>query len=76
MNLRGPNYDFNPELKELEYLVKSKNTGVMETMKELRSRTNVIPFIIMATMIIFQVRDILDSNIVPHYPSDFLSKLL
>ena len=64
MNLRGPNYDFNPELKELEYLVKSKNTGVMETMKELRSRTNVIPFIIMATMIIFQVRDILDSNII------------
>ena len=58
INLRGPKYDFNPELKELEYLVKSKNTGVMETMKELRSRTNVIPFIIMATMIIFQVRTI------------------
>ena len=54
--LRGSRYDMNPEIKELEDLVVSQdNTKLIEKVKELKSRNNAIPFLIMTTIMMLQV---------------------
>ena len=56
MLLRGPDYDFKPEIKELENLVQESDTsGLMEKVEFLTSRRILIPFMIMAIMIMLQV---------------------
>ena len=56
MLLRGPDYDFKPEIKELENLVQESDTsGLMEKVEFLTSRRILIPFTIMAIMIMLQV---------------------
>ena len=56
MLLRGPDYDFKPEIKELENLVQESDTsGLMEKAEFLTSRRILIPFMIMAIMIMLQV---------------------
>ena len=54
--LRGPNYDKSVELSELENLASSKDKlTIAAKLKELSSRKNVIPFLIMAIFMILQV---------------------
>ena len=54
--LRGPKYNLTYELKELENLVQSQETsGIMEKFQELKSRTNIIPFITLSVMYMLQV---------------------
>ena len=54
--LRGSRYDMNPEIKELEDLVVSQDdTKLIEKVKELKSRSNAIPFLIMTTIMMLQV---------------------
>ena len=56
MSLRGPDYDFKPEIKELENLVQESDTsGLMEKVEFLTSRRILIPFMIMAIMKMLQV---------------------
>ena len=56
LKLRGSKYQMNDELKELENLVKSQgNTSLMEKLKELKSRSNAIPFLILTTICVLQV---------------------
>ena len=55
--LRGTQYDLMPEIKEMEHL--TQNVGkvaIAEKICELKSRRNVVPFLIMALMISLQVR--------------------
>ena len=55
--LRGTQYDLMPEIKEMEHL--TQNVGkvaIAERICELKSRRNVVPFLIMALMISLQVR--------------------
>ena len=54
--LRGMEYDYMPEMKELEHLTQNQgNFTITERIRELRSRKNVVPFLIMALMISLQV---------------------
>ena len=54
--LRGSKYNMNPELKELEDLVlRQDNTNLIEKVKELKSRSNAIPFLVMSTIMMVQV---------------------
>ena len=54
--LRGMEYDYMPEMKELEHLTQNQgNVTFPERIRELRSRKNVVPFLIMALMISLQV---------------------
>ena len=54
--MRGPDYDFKPEIKELENLVQESDTSeLMEKVAFLTSRRILIPFMIMAIMIMLQV---------------------
>ena len=54
--VRGPKYDERVELSELEILVSSNDKLTMvEKIKELSSRKNVIPFLIMAVFMMLQV---------------------
>ena len=54
--LRGPNYDKSVELSELENLASSKDKlTIVAKLKELSSRKNVVPFLIMAIFMILQV---------------------
>ena len=54
--LRGPNYDKSVELSELENLASSNDKlTIALKLKELSSRKNVIPFLIMAIFMILQV---------------------
>ena len=54
--LRGMEYDYMPEMKELEHLTQNQgNVTITERIRELRSRKNVVPFLIMALMISLQV---------------------
>ena len=63
--LRGSRYDMNPEIKELEDLVVSQdNTKLIEKVKELKSRNNAIPFLIMTTIMMLQVIFIFFLNII------------
>ena len=58
LQLRGPKYDMNHELKELENLVITQvqdNTKWIDKLKELQTRNNAIPFIIMSTIFLLQV---------------------
>ena len=61
LTLRGNKYDINPEIKELEDLVavcnyENSNSKWNEKFKELRSRNNVFPFVIMVVIFMIQVR--------------------
>ena len=54
--LRGPRYEMNPEIKELQDLVVSQdNTTLIEKIQELKSRSNAIPFLVMTTIMMLQV---------------------
>ena len=55
--LRGPKYDERVELSELENLSSSNDKlTIAEKLKELSSRRNVIPFLIIAIFMMLQVR--------------------
>ena len=54
--LRGPKYDERVELSELENLSSSNDKlTIAEKLKELSSRRNVIPFLIIAIFMMLQV---------------------
>ena len=56
VSLRGSKYNLTPEIKELETLVtKKEDSKWIERMKELKSRNNAIPFMLMAIMMTIQV---------------------
>ena len=56
-SLRGSNYDVNYELEELKTLAKSREDLTwFEKIKELKTRSNVIPFSIMTVFMILQVK--------------------
>ena len=56
-SLRGSNYDVNYELEELKTLAKSReHLTWFEKIKELKTRSNVIPFSIMTVFMILQVK--------------------
>ena len=56
VSLRGSKYNLTPEIKELETLVtKKEDLKWIERMKELKSRNNAIPFMLMAIMMTIQV---------------------
>lgn len=56
VSLRGSKYNLIPEIKELENLVtKKEDSKWIERMKELKSRNNAIPFMLMAIMMTIQV---------------------
>ena len=57
LQLRGPKYKMNCELKELEDLVKTQdNANCTDKIKELKSRSNAIPFTIITTIVMVVVR--------------------
>lgn len=61
LTLRGTKYDINPEIKELEDLVavsqyENKNSKWNDKLRELKSRNNVFPFVIMVVIFMIQVR--------------------
>ena len=57
VSLRGSKYNLIPEIKELENLViKKEDSTWIERMKELKSRNNAIPFMLMAIMMTIQVK--------------------
>ena len=56
-SLRGSNYEVNYELEELKTLAKSREDLTwFEKIKELKTRSNVIPFSIMTVFMILQVK--------------------
>ena len=57
LSLRGSQYNMDPELKELEDLVKAQqeNSNWIDKFKKFKSRSNVIPFTIMAIIFFIQV---------------------
>ena len=56
-SLRGSNYEVNYELEELKTLAKSREDLIwFEKIKELKTRSNVIPFSIMTVFMILQVK--------------------
>ena len=57
LSLRGSQYNMDPELKELEDLVKAQqeNSNWIDEFKKIKSRSNAIPFMIMATIFLIQV---------------------
>ena len=63
--LRGNKYPMYFEIKELERLVQEKdeNSGFMEKLNELKSRSYFIPFFIMTIMILLQVQLIVQRQI-------------
>ena len=56
-SLRGSQYNMDPELEELEDLVKAQqeNSIWIDEFKKIKSRSNAIPFMIMATIFLIQV---------------------
>ena len=57
LQLRGSKYKMNSELKELEDLVKTQdNTKFFDNLKELKSRRNALPFVIITTIVILVVK--------------------
>ena len=63
LRLRGSSYDYSYEIEELEALVKSKDdTNWMEKLKELKSRRNMVPFLITTSFLMLQV----SHNCPPH----------
>ena len=75
--LRGPEYDYMPEIKELEHLTQiQENITMTERIRELRSEKNVVPFLIMALMISLQVLDICSNYcLISRVAIDFFSSL-
>ena len=56
LSLRGSNYELNYELEELKTLAKSRQDLTwFKKLKELKSRSNVIPFSIMTIFMMLQV---------------------
>ena len=56
LSLRGPDYDMNHELKEIEDLVTTQDdSGWLDKLKKLHSRENAIPFAIISVIFILQV---------------------
>ena len=56
-SLRGSNYEVNYELEELKTLAKSREDLTwFEKIKELKTRSNLIPFSIMTVFMILQVK--------------------
>ena len=59
-SLRGSNYEVNYELEELKTLAKSREDLTwFEKIKELKTRSNLIPFSIMTVFMILQVKLVL-----------------
>ena len=57
LTLRGSRYDMNLEIQELQELVDSQDdSNFFEKVKELKSRNNAIPLIIMAIFMMLQVK--------------------
>ena len=57
LTLRGEKYDMNLEIQELQDLVDSQDDfNFIEKVKELKSRNNAIPLIIMGIFMMLQVK--------------------
>ena len=73
--LRGPQYEMNPELEELKNILKLQEyfeSGVCSKLNELRSRTTLLPVLMMTVLMMLQV--LTGNETVSYYSLDIFKR--